>query len=259
MSEYSSEISGLYDSVPLYAARPDVQFYVEEARSAGGNVLEIGCGTGRVLIPTARAGVTIDGVDASSEMLGVCAERLASEPPEVRDRVTLHEGDGRELDLGKKFRIVTAPFRVMQHQVTIDDQLRFLGSVKRHLDRRGKFVFDVFKPNFAALVAADGIEREDTPTTALPDGRSFRRAARVRRVRFVEQVSEVEIIYYVSDARGKPEKRFGQAFDMRWYLRDELVHLLARAGFRVRDLYGDLERSPLTDASSEMIVVAELA
>jgi len=258
MSDYSFEISRLYDSVPLYATRPDVQFYVEEARSAGGNVLEIGCGTGRVLIPTARAGLTIDGVDTASGMISVCAERVASEPQAVRDRVALHESDGRHLDLRKSFRLVTAPFRVMQHQITIDDQLEFLASVKRHLGRDGRFVFDVFNPDFAALVSADGIEREDTPPTSLPDGRSFRRAARVKRVRFVEQVSEVEVIYYVT-ASGEPEKRFVQGFDMRWYLRDELVHLLARAGLRVRSMYGDFDRSPLADTSKEIIVVTELA
>ena len=44
---------------------------------------------------------------------------------------------------------------------------------------------------------------------------------------------------------------------MRWFLRAELVHLLARGGFSVRSIYGDFNRSPLTDKSPEQIVCAE--
>lgn len=255
---YSREISALYDRVPIYAKRPDVDFYVAEARASGGPVLEIGCGTGRVLIPTARAGLQIDGLDASSEMLGVCRSNLGKEPAPISERVTLHQGDAREFDLGKTFSTVTAPFRVMQHQITIDDQLRLLDSVKRHLVPGGKFVFDVFNPSFRALVSADGVEREDTPATPLPEGRTFRRASRVNHVRFVDQVSEVELIYYVTEGPNEPEKRFAEAFEMRWFLPNELQHLLSRAGFRIAALYGDFDRSPLRDDSKEIIVVAEI-
>ena len=257
MSDYDPIIASLYDFVPVYASRADVVFYVDEARAAGGNVLEVGCGTGRILIPTARAGVAIDGLDESPDMLAQCAAKLERENATVRQRVTLHQSDARSFDLGKTFALVTAPFRVMQHQITIDDQLRFLASIRRHLRPGGRFVFDVFNPSFAALVAADGIEREDVPDTTLGDGRAFRRTGRVKRVRFVDQVSEVELIYYVKSAPDAEPQRTVQAFDMRWYLRDELVHLLARAGFRVTSLYGDFDRSSLGDTSKEIIVIAQ--
>ena len=257
MYEYSAIISSLYDNVPVYAARPDVRFYVDEARASGGAGLEVGCGTGRVLVPVARSGVTITGVDASEAMLAECKARVAKESREVRERVRLHQGDARDFELDRKFSLVTAPFRVVQHLVTIDDQLRFLGAVKRHLAPKAKLVFDVFNPSFSVLAAADGLEHEDTPETPLPDGSSFRRTGAVKRIRWIDQVSEVELAYYVTSASGKETQRFVQAFDMRWYLRAELVHLLARAGYRVETMYGDFDRSPVTDSSKELIVVAE--
>src|SRR5688572_4868126 len=73
-------IADLYDHVGLYRARPDVEYYVEVARAEGGPVLELGCGSGRVLIPTARAGIEVVGIDASESMLHVCRERLDREP-----------------------------------------------------------------------------------------------------------------------------------------------------------------------------------
>jgi hypothetical protein len=99
----------------------------------------------------------------------------------------------------------------------------------------------------------DGVEREDTPEQRLPDGRTLRRAYRVAKVRWVDQVSEAELIYYVDG------KRYVQAFDMRWYLPSELHHLLARAGFRVREMYGNFARGPLVDGAPEQVVVAERA
>ncbi len=145
----------------------------------------------------------------------------------------------------------------MQHLVTTEEQLGFLHSAARHLASGGRLVFDVFNPHFAKLVAVDGEEHEDTPDTSLEDGRSFRRTGRVARVRWIEQVSEIELVYYVSGEPGGQVQRYAQSFDMRWFLRAELVHLLARAGFSVRSIYGDFDRSPLTDRSPEQIVCAE--
>jgi SAM-dependent methyltransferase len=251
------DLPAIYDSVPAYVARRDVQFYVDEATDVRGSVLEVGCGTGRILLPIARSGCAIDGLDAAPEMLDRCRAKLREEADAVQRRVTLHQGDARSFDIGGQFALVTAPFRVMQHLTTVDDQLGFLDSAARHLEPGGQLVFDVFNPNFAALVSADGVEKEDTPKTTLPDGRSFRRTGRVARVRWIDQVSEIELIYYISGKRGGPAERHVMSFDMRWFLRAELVHLLARAGFRVRSFYGDFDRSSLTDKSPEQIVCAE--
>jgi SAM-dependent methyltransferase len=243
----------LYDSVPLYNARTDVAFYVEEAKTAhgGGAVLEVGCGTGRILLPIARAGCTITGLDGSRNMLARCHAKLAAEPPVVQGRVTLQQRDMHDFDLGAKYALIIAPFRVVQHLTTPDDQLRFLAAVGRHLAPSGRFIFDVFLPRFDLLTSVDGVEREDTPEQRLPDGRTFRRTYRVANVRWVDQVSEAELIYYVDG------KRYVQAFEMRWYLPAELRHLLARAGFRVREMYGDFARGPLVDGAPEQVVVAE--
>ena len=253
------DLGVLYDSVPLYAVRKDVGFYVEEAKGVRGQILELGCGTGRVLLPIAQAGATIVGLDDSEQMLARCRAKIAAEPAAVQARITLHQGDMRDFDLGATYPLVIAPFRVMQHLTTIEDQVRALAAIARHLARGGRFVFDVFNPDFAALAAADGVEREDTPEHRLPDGGTLRRTARVKRVRTVDQISEIELIYYVSGKPGASVERFVDAFEMRWYLRAELEHLLARAGFRIVAMYGDFARSPLTNGSPEQVVCAELA
>ena len=245
----------LYDSVPLYAARQDIGFYLEEAkraRGAGGrHVLEVGCGTGRILLPIARAGIPITGIDGSRQMLERCRAKLSGGGGGGGERVTLAQYDMRNFELGERFALIIAPFRVVQHLTTIDDQLQFLATVARHLAPGGRMVFDVFNPRFDVLVSADGVEREDTPEQRLPDGRTLRRTYRIARVRWVDQVSEAELVYYVDG------KRYVQAFEMRWYLAAELRNLLARAGFRVREMYGDFARGPVVDGCPELVVTAE--
>src|SRR3954462_148981 len=88
-----------YDHIAPYRARTDVAFYVDEAKNAIGPVLELGCGTGRILIPTAQAGIEITGLDASESMLARCREKLRNESVQVQQRVELIYGDMREFDL----------------------------------------------------------------------------------------------------------------------------------------------------------------
>ena len=250
------DFGALYDSVPAYGTRGDTAFYTKLAKDVGGPVLEVGCGTGRILLAMARAGVTVTGIDGSHEMLDRLAAKLERESAEVRERVTYHHGDASDFGLGAIFPLVVAPFRVLQQLTTLDEQLGAVMSVARHLVPGGQFVFDVFNPHFDMLVRDRTAEAEDTPAFTLPDGRTFRRTSRVPRMRFTEQLAETELIYYLSAPGESEAKRFVQRFDMRWYVRGELVHLLARGGLTVRDVYGDFDGSKLTDQSPEQVVFA---
>ena len=109
MYDAFTDLPALYDSVPLYVNRRDVQFYVDEARSAAGRVLEVGCGTGRILLPIARAGLFVDGMDASPQMLEGCEAKLRAESEEVRSRVTLRGGYARSFDLDRSPLKETSP------------------------------------------------------------------------------------------------------------------------------------------------------
>jgi len=250
-------IGELYDAVPVYQGRRDVPFYVEESLAGGGEVLEIGCGTGRVLIPVARAGAKITGIDQSERMLERCRANMSSESEEVVSHISLDVGDMREFDLGRTFATVIIPFRPLQHLVSAKEQIAAFTAIARHLSPNGRLVFDVFNPDFRLLVDPTRLaEREDTPRTTLADGRTLRRTGRTAAVHFVEQWSEVELIYYVQHVDGRTE-RLVHTFPMRWYTKAELDHLLARCGFRTVQTYGDFDRSPLSDESREMIFVAK--
>ncbi|HSE50901.1 MAG TPA: class I SAM-dependent methyltransferase [Gemmatimonadales bacterium] len=249
-------IAGLYDHVALYRDRPDLEFYLEAARQAGSPVLELGSGTGRVLIPTARAGIEITGLDLSPSMLSVCRQRLLAESDPVRARVELVEGDMRRFDLGRSFNLVTVPFRAFQHLVPVEDQLACLGRVRRHLVPGGTLILDLFNPSLEALIRPVGVEAEDTPETLLPDGRRFTRTFQITSQDRAAQVNQVELIYHVINPNGRTE-RLVHGFTMRYLFRYEAEHLLVRAGFEIVAVYGGYDRSPFGSSyPGELILVA---
>jgi len=253
-------IADLYDYVEPYRTRPDVAFFVEAAKEAGSTVLEIGCGTGRVLIPTARAGINIVGLDLSPHMLAVCRERLEAEPMPVQARVRLIQADMRTFDLGETFTLVTIPFRPFQHLTTVDDQLSCLASIRRHLRDGGHLILDLFNPSLDALVnQVIGEEFAEEPEFTMPDGRRvIRRHKIVAQDRF-SQTNQIELVYYITHPDGRQE-RATHSFAMRYLFRFEAEHLLARAGFEIEQVYADYDKSAYgSKYPGELILVARKA
>lgn len=250
-------IARAYDHVGPYRERNDVPFYVEMAQQAQGPVLELGCGTGRLLIPCARAGVTIIGLDLSARMLTACREKLAHESAEVQARAALVEGDMRHFDLPGPYALITVPFRAFQHLLTTADQLACLRAIREHLAGDGFLVLDLFNPSLPALVdEARAQEWGDEPEFELPDGARVLRRMRNPRRDLATQTLKAELIYYVTYPDGRTE-RIVQAFDLRYLFRYEVEHLLARSGFRVAEVYSDYDRKPFGAIyPGDLIVVA---
>jgi SAM-dependent methyltransferase len=263
MSETPDEyalIADLYDFVVPYRTRADIDFFVEAAKKAGSPVLELGCGTGRILIPTSREGVEIVGLDSSPRMLEVCRKRLLGEPAAVQSKVRLVQADMRKFDLAQTFNLVTMPFRPFQHLTTVEDQLSCLASIQQHLAKGGRLILDLFNPSLAALVEDNlGQELGDEPEFTSTDGRRVVRRYKIVSRDYFNQISQVELIYYVTHADGRVE-RLVHAFPMRYLHRFEAEHLLAHSGFAVENVYADFDKSPYgSKYPGELIFVARKA
>jgi SAM-dependent methyltransferase len=255
-----ASIAELYDHVTSYRNLPDIALSAEAARETGGPELELGCGTGRVLIPTARAGVDIVGLDLSPGMLQVCRRRAAAEADIVRSRIDLRQADMSGFRLSRKFRLVTIPFRPFQHLTTIEDQLACLRCIRRHLAEGGRLIFDLFNPSLEVLVnRPTGVESDDEPTFSTPDGRRiYRRHKLISADRF-RQVNRSELVYYITHPDGR-EERVVHAFDMRYLFRFEAEHMLVRAGFAVEHVYSGFDKSAFgAKYPGELIFVAKVA
>jgi SAM-dependent methyltransferase len=243
-AEYAGDRAIFYDHVAT-GVDGDVEFYVAEAIASGSPVLELGCGTGRILIPVAEAGVDIVGLDASADMLAIAGEKLGTCPPDVHRRVRLIHGDMREFDLGRAFSLVTIPYRAFLHNLNVDDQLRTLAGIRRHLGENGRLILNVFDPSVRLLAAGRW-----TPSS--PRYREFRHPRTGNRVAVREdfrydlerQLVSGAFDYDELDPDGRVLASTHAPLTLRYLFRYEMEHLLARAGFRVDALFGDFRRGP---------------
>ncbi|MDP6065135.1 MAG: class I SAM-dependent methyltransferase [SAR202 cluster bacterium] len=243
----------VYDSVYSYV-RDDIPFYVEEALAAGGPVLELGCGTGRVTIPIAEAGIDITGVELSTAMLDVARRKAAAMSEDSKPRLVV--GDMRELGFGgQQFHLIIIPFRGFLALMTVEDQMSALSSISSHLVPDGKLIFDVFVPDLDMLVQAgdtsyhlrDVIDAETGRRLVLWHQSAYDNHA---------QIIDARIIVEELNEAGTVVGRYYRDFELRYAHRWELQHLLTTCGYAVDDLYGDFERTLFDEDSKDMVWVA---
>lgn len=239
---YDADFRGYHDDLP---------FLRELARRAGGPILEPMCGTGRVLLPLAEDGHELTGLDISPAMLDIARANLAEAG--LLDRVTLLQGDLRDAPLpADSFAMALIAVNSFMHLETVRDQLAALANLRRTLTRRGLLVIDLFNPDPVELAREDnrlGLDREYEL-----DGRQVQKLVAID-TDAAAQLSRVTYIYDETDAVGALTRRT-MRFTLRWLYRYELEHLLARAGFTLRNLYGSYELDEYGTGSPRLIAVA---
>ena len=243
----------VYDSIYAYV-REDIPFYVDEAMACRGPVLELGCGTGRVTIPIARAGVDIVGLDSSEAMLRV-ARQKAEVLSEGAGELDLVHADMRDFSLDRTFDLAIIPFRGFLSLLTVEDQTAALHSIGRHLSPEGKLVFSVFVPDPEVMVQPGDIPFYLRDVTD-PDTGSRLVLWHQSTHDNHHQILFTRLIIEELDQDGVMKRRLYRDFQLRYVHRWEMHHLLELCGYRVDDLYGDFDRSPFDETSTEVVWVA---
>ena len=247
------EWADLYDWVYAWK-RDDIPFYVEEARKSGGPVLELGCGTGRVAIPVAQAGIEVVGVDNSAKMLQV-ARRKAKAIGPIKGKLTWVRGDMRTLSMAMKFALVIIPYRGFLSLISVEEQRRCLEGVKAHLLPGGKLVFDIFVPDLNTITEGSTAPAHSWDVTHPETGH---RLVVWDQSRFdnYNQVIDVRMIIEELDGTGEMVRKLYRDFQLRYIHRFEAQHLLELCGFQVIDVFGDLDHGSLDEASTDMVWLA---
>lgn len=249
VDEYAT-IADVYD---LWSSdmTADVPFYVGEAVAAGGPVLEVGVGTGRIALAIAAMGVDVVGIDVSQTMLDRARRRVADDPNGAR--VELVEADMRTLDLGRTFPLVILPYRVFAHALTTDQQVDTLRRLRDHLAPGGRLVLNVTVPHGDDLRSWDGLNFEGRYT--LDDGHE---AVLWRQVEY-EPATQLLTFHFVVDhldADGVVVRRQHGSSLVRQNVPGEVDHALARAGFEVDDRWGWFDHRPFGGHATEYVVAA---
>lgn len=244
---------GWDDYAPFYdwenaqtVARRDVAFWQRLAAAQTGAVLELGCGTGRITIPVARAGARVVGIDRSAEMLAYGRRRLRR----TKLAAALVRGDIRHLPFRRRsgFSLVMAPYGILQSLTREQDLRATLTSVHRVLPRGGQFVVDLVPD----LPRWDEYQRR----TSLAGSRGGTKLTLVESVRqdVKRRLTIFDHEYIAKKGRERRVHRFSLTF--RTLSVPQMAKRLENVGFRIQAVLGDYRGGPWDTRSDVWILIA---
>ena len=179
---YDNFIAEYYDASPIVTGRRDVPFYVNAAKEFGDPVLELGCGSGRVAMAIALAGLKITGLDLLEKMLAQAERKLARLPEGVRARLNFVHADMTNFEIKAlfprrivlQFPLIIIPFRPFQHLLEIQQQLDCVHCARKHLQPGGHLVLDFFQTDARRMHDPELLKDSGKPwNTACPMGERY--------------------------------------------------------------------------------------
>ncbi len=249
----------LYDTDNRPGYQDDIPFYIERAsRKKDGHVLELACGTGRILIPMVQELAAdrgeVWGLDYSRRMLEVCKRKAAALPQQVQSKLHLIEGDMTDFSLTpQKFKLIYIPFRSIQSLSNDDLVRRTLQCVRRHLADDGEFIVNVFRP-YAHLDEnwVNMTEQLDFES-GLDTGEKVTRHSIRRKIDTDRRLIYTDLIYRVYHEDGTVEE-VRDNLCLRYYYGDDLRQLIRDAGFTIFEEYGWYDGTPVEDGKEFIFV-----
>jgi len=246
-----AQLAELYDA---FVFDGDLALYLELARGQGQRVLEIACGSGRVLVPLARAGFEVVGVDISRHMLALAQAKLDTLPAA---QARLIQADMRDFRLDEQdFDLAILAVKSFAYLTEPGDQLSCLRHIHAHLRPGGLLAIDFMHPQPEWVAAAPGALRDDLLQRVPDRGYTVSRVESVVSTDLARQVRIIRSAYEVIDDSGSIRTKRLVEWSYRWTYRFEAEHLLARAGFSVEAIYGNYQREPFSSSSAAMVFVA---
>lgn len=240
---YEADFGGFADDLPLYRGL---------AERAGGPLLELMCGSGRLLVRLAAEGYTVTGVDESTEMLALARRKAAAAG--VEGRVTLIQGDISAVELpGGPFGLALIPFNSFGHLLTYGEQLGALTRARRALRPGGLLVVAIMPPH---PNTSQSISDPQPARVYELDGCQIVKYVGYRDD-LINRTTEV-LFRYQELAPDGEETVYEVYYTQRWWTRAELEALFAEAGFRPCAAYGSYACGPHREGDPHLIVVGQV-
>lgn len=249
-----SDFSIYYDKFHAQVSE-DIPLVLELSLRTGGPILELGCGSGRLLLPLARAGLDVTGLDNSPEMLAILQKEIENEGERLRDRIHVKQHDFREpADITPAPNGILIGFNTLFH---IDHQR--LGSSLAHwhqlLNPGGLLYIDILNPlDLERLESENGSERlselpfEEEVTYQENEGKV--------KIQSRSKVEQVDQIYRVEWLITRDKESYSTIFEFYYYYLHQLQMGLDQAGFKIRSIWGDYDKTPYDEESERLIVLA---
>jgi SAM-dependent methyltransferase len=239
-----ARISDRYDA--FVRTEADVPFFVEEAKKANGDVLELMAGTGRVTIPLLRAGIAVTCVDYSPEMLARLREKLSAQNLTAE----IHVMDIRYLNLNRQYQQIIIPFQAFPEITSEPDQLSALRQIYTHLDDEGLFICTLHNP-VVRLKAVDG-------HLNLAGRFPFEQNELFvwLRQQYNPETRLVEVLEFFEEYDQHGTMQTKSFSELKFHLLEKAVfeRLFQSVGFECVALYGDYDYAPFDEQTSRFMI-----
>jgi SAM-dependent methyltransferase len=245
----------------LHRGNPGDEAFYERACREAGSVLELGCGTGRLLVRLARPGLRLVGVDAHRGMLAAAEERLAALDRAAGATVELVHADMRHLALGERFERVLIPYNGLLCLLDAEAVRSCLRGARDHLLPGGSLWFDIYAPPGPDELASPFVEMsaDEPPAHLVTIATEGQLVDVFERDRWDVAGQRVDATYIYEIVEGGEVRRAEQTIPQRYLYERQVRDLLAEAGLRVAAMWGDFAGTPLTSSSPHMVVRARPA
>ena len=219
----------------------DLAHYTRLATASGGPVLELGCGTGRLTLALATAGLEVDGVDLSPAMLRGCRQRIERAQLPVGGRVRVRQADFCALSLDRRYPLVIWPFNALHHCRDPSRIQAVLSGVHRHLLPTGRLAVDCYLPD---------IELYDRDPAARAEPRRFVHPRSGETLESWEQGwwdADLQVHHVIYVYRQPDGTETHSHLQLRMYELEVLRQIFLDAGWRILSEAEDFEGTPIGD------------
>jgi SAM-dependent methyltransferase len=232
----------------------DIPFYMQLAEEYGGPLLDVGCGTGRVMFPLAQAGYQVHGIDNEQAMLDR-AEEMLGHQPQLKPLMHFHYGDVTTYsEMNEKFALTLVPYNGLMHFLDQEQQITVLRQLRQWTRDDGLLVLDL--PNAGPVFGSQDTEALTLDRTFLePVSGHMVMQQSVSVLDRTDQTMRITWIYDEITDDGTL-KRTVAPLILYYYFLSEIKLLLKLTGFEIDEVYGDLDQGPHSDAADRMIVLA---
>jgi SAM-dependent methyltransferase len=224
----------------------DIPFFLRQAKKYGEPILELACGTGRVTIPLAEAGMDIVGLDVHSSMLEHARKKAAAKGVAVE----WVQADCRDFRLGKKFKTIIFPFNTISVLFDLESIEACLSCVRKHLLDDGRFIVHFFNARFDYLTRNPS---ERFPVAEYPDPNGNGQVV-VTESNVYDTASQINHIKWYYRFENQPDEHV-EELNMRIFFPQELDALLHYNGFVIDAKYGDYDETPFESRSLRQLIV----
>lgn len=222
----------------------DIPLLLEYAK--GRKTLELACGTARVAIPLAKAGVDISGVDVSKEMLAYAKEKTKKEQVEIK----FYQQDIINLELEEKFDFIFCIHNSFSHIDGFENVKNFFENLKKHLNPKGIVLLQVFTPDFYFFTRNPN---EKFPLKKYQDPKT-NQAVELLENSFYDDASQINYFKWYFRTSEKEELK---NWHQRVYYPQELDYIVQFAGFKIVNKFGDWDKTPFEEYPDTQILVLE--